>query len=93
MYFPSNNENCIEWLNNQKEITLSLCQEKWINKIKKLHKNNPDDVEIIAENVDGSICAKLPISFLKISPPRQVTEEQRQLASERFKKMHEENKL
>ena len=93
MYFPSNNENCIEWLNNQKEITLSLCQEKWINKIKKLHINNPDDVEIIAENVDGSICAKLPISFLKISPPRQVTEEQRQLASERFKKMHEENKL
>ena len=93
MYFPSNNENCIEWLNNQKEITLSLCQEKWINKIKKLHKNNPDDVEIIAENVDGSICAKIPISFLKISPPRQVTEEQRQLASERFKKMHEENKL
>lgn len=93
MYFPSNNENCIEWLNNQKEITLSLCQEKWINKIKKLHKSNPDDVEIIAENVDGSICAKIPISFLKISPPRQVTEEQRQLASERFKKMHEENKL
>ena len=93
MKFTSNNENCVEFLNNQKTMTVSFCSQKWITKIKKLHKSNPDDVEIVAENEDGSICAKLPIKYLKISAPRKVSDEQRQAASERFKKLREENKL
>ena len=74
-------------------MTVSFCSQKWITKIKKLSQSNPDDVEIIAENKDGSICAKLPIKYLKISAPRKVSDEQRQKASERFKKLREENKL
>ena len=93
MKFVNNNENCVEFLNNQKTMTVSFCSQKWITKIKKLSQSNPDDVEIIAENKDGSICAKLPIKFLKISAPRKVSDEQRQKASERFKKLREENKL
>ena len=90
MKFVNNNENCVEFLNNQKTMTVSFCSHKWITKIKKLSQSNPDDVEIIAENKDG---AKLPIKFLKISAPRKVSDEQRQKASERFKKLGEENKL
>ena len=67
--------------------------QKWINKIKKLKAEHPEDVKIIAENQDGSICARLPIKYLKISAPKKVSEEQRQAASERFKKLREENKL
>lgn len=93
MKFVNNNENCVEFLNNQKTMTVSFCSQKWITKIKKLSQSNPDDVEIIAENKDGSICARLPIKYLKISAPRKVSDEQRQKASERFKKLHEENKL
>ena len=93
MKFVNNNENCVEFLNNQKTMTVSFCSQKWITKIKKLSQSNPDDVEIIAENKDGSICARLPIKYLKISTPRKVSDEQRQKASERFKKLHEENKL
>ena len=93
MKFVNNNENCVEFLNNQKTMTVSFCSQKWITKIDKLSQSNPDDVEIIAENKDGSICAKLPIKYLKISAPRKVSDEQRQKASERFKKLHEENKL
>lgn len=89
----NNRENVLEFLSGQKTITVSFCQEKWINKVKKLKENYPNDVEIIAENEDGSICAKLPAKFLKLSPPKKVSEEQRQAASERFKKMREENKL
>ena len=93
MNFVNNNENCVEFLNNQKTMTDSFCSQKWITKIKKLSQSNPNDVEIIAENKDGSICAKLPIKYLKISAPRKVSDEQRQKASERFKKLREENKL
>lgn len=93
MDFYNNNENCIEFLNNQHSITVSFCMPKWINKVNKLKEEHPDDVKILAENKDGSICAKLPIKYLKISVPRKVSDEQRQAASERFKKLHEENKL
>ena len=93
MHFNNNNENCIEFLNNQHSITVSFCMPKWINKVNKLKEEHPDDVKILAENKDGSICAKLPIKYLKISAPRKVSDEQRQAASERFKKLHEENKL
>ena len=89
MNFYSNDENCIEFLNNQHSITVSFCMPKWINKIKKLKEEHPDDVKIISENKDGSICAKLPVKFLKISAPRKVSEEQRQAARERFKKIRE----
>ena len=93
MNFANNNENCIEFLNNQHSITVYFCMQKWINKVKKLKEEHPDDVKILAENEDGSICARLPIKYLKISAPRKVSDEQRQAASERFKKLREENKL
>lgn len=93
MEIYNNNENVIEFLNNQHTITVSFCMQKWINKIKKLKELHPDDVKILAENDDGSICAKLPIKYLKISAPKKVSEEQRQAASERFKKLRENNKL
>ena len=83
----------LNFLNNQHSITVSFCMQKWINKVKKLKEEHPDDVKILAENEDGSICARLPIKYLKISAPRKVSDEQRQAASERFKKLREENKL
>ena len=92
MKFYNNIENCIEFLNGQSEITVSFCSQKWINKIKKLHDKHPEDVEILAENNDGSIYAKMPIKYLKISAPKIVSEEQRQAASERLKNSKNKNK-
>lgn len=91
MKFINNNENVVEFLNNEETITVSFCMKKWVNKVKRLHEKNPNEVKIIAENKDGSICAKLPVKYLKISPPRQISEEQKQAASERFRKMHSKN--
>lgn len=64
-----------------------------LNGLIRLKEQYPDDIKIIAENKDGSICAKLPAKYLKISAPRKVSEEQRQAASERFKKMKENNNV
>jgi hypothetical protein len=76
-------ENNIEWLNGQQTVTVTLSQGKFINKVKRLAETH-EDVEIVAENSDGSICAHLPLKFIKISAPRQLTEEQREQARERF---------
>ena len=76
-------ENNIEWLNGQQTVTVTLSQAKFINKVKRLAEQH-EGVRIVAENSDGSICAHLPLSFIKISAPRQLTEEQREQARERL---------
>jgi len=86
--FDNNNENCLEFLTRQKTMTVTFCSQKWINKIKKYANSHPDDVKILATNADGSICAHVPIKWLKISPPRKdtLTDEQRRERSEMFKR-------
>ena len=80
-------ENNIEWYTGDKTVTLSFSQKKYVNKIKKYAEKN-SDVKIMAENEDGSICAHIPLSWIKISPPRQgreYTEEEKAAIGERFK--------
>lgn len=59
--------------------------------IRKLAEKHPEDCQIIADNEDGSICAHVPVSWLRISPPRQYTEEQRQQMGERLRQNRSEN--
>ena len=60
-------ENCIEWINGQNTITVTLSQKKYINKVKRMAEKHPDLVSILAENDDGSIFAHLPLKALKLS--------------------------
>lgn len=81
-------DNAIEWVVGDKVACVSFYQKKFVNKIKRLEKNFPNDVDIVAENSDGSICAHIPISWVKISPPRkgrEFTDEEKALAAERLK--------
>ena len=78
-------ENNIEWLTGQDRVTVSFSQQKFVNKIRKLAQKHPE-VEIVAENADGSITAHVPLKFVKISAPKHVSEEQRAKAAERLKR-------
>jgi hypothetical protein len=78
------NENCIEWIKDTDRATLSLSQRRMISKIEKLANERPDECEIIATNTDGSICAHVPRSWIKISPKKQVSEENKLAASKRM---------
>lgn len=75
-----NKENCIEWLTGQNMIVLSLTQERMINKVRKLKQKFPDEVKI-KTNKDGSICAKMPLSYLKLNhterEPKELTDEEK----------------
>lgn len=82
------NENAIEFLNGDKRATLSLSQRRYITKVEKLAEKYPDECEIVAHNKDGSICAHVPISWIKISPPRQMSDEQKQACAERLREMN-----
>ena len=87
-------ENCIEFLTNQKVMCVSFSQKKWVNRINKLAKDHPE-VEIVAENTDGSVTAHVPISWLKISPKRpgrEFTEEEKMAAAERLEKARQKKR-
>lgn len=66
-------------------------ERKFISKIRKLKEQYPDEVRIIAEpeENDGCIYAELPTAWFTIRVPRKIdlTDEQRQILSERMKRI------
>lgn len=87
------NENVIEWVKDGKTATLSLTQGRTISRVMKLAKSRPEECKIIAKNKDGSICARVPVGWIKISPIREVSEKQKEAARIRMKEMRENNML
>ena len=81
------NENVIEWLRGQDTVALTLCSgSKFANKMMKYSKSHPNEVTCHV-NKDGSVFAHVPLRWLKVSPPRRMSEEQRQKAGERMRQM------
>ncbi len=81
-------ENVVEWVRGSKVATVNFCQGRMATRVKKLAESKPDDVQIVAENSDGSIVAHIPSSWVKINPPKQMeyTEEQLEALRERARK-------
>lgn len=85
--FENNTENVVEFLNGQKTCSVTFNSRKYINKIKRLYQSNADDFLNYIENDDGSVFAKIPLSWLKINPPRKYTDEQREQLKIRLNKI------
>ena len=85
------NENAIEFMTNGSRATLTFSQGRYKSVIRKLAEKHPDDCQIVADNEDGSICAHVPVAWIRISPPKQYTEEQRQQMRERLSHNISEN--
>ena len=62
------------------------------SKLMKYAEERPDEVKVMAVNRDGSAFFHIPVNYIKISPPRKISEEQREAAGERFRKMWEDKK-
>lgn len=82
------NEFAIEWIKGGGYAGVTVPSGTALKtKLLKLAQKHPEEVKIIKENEDGSLFAHIPVSYVKISPPKQMSEEQREAASERFKQM------
>ena len=79
-----NIENVIEFISNTRTATVTFTNKKHINRIKKLYEERKDDFKYFVENSDGSVCAKIPLKWIKINPGsktgRVMTEEQKEAA-------------
>ena len=88
-----NKENVLEFLTGQRTCVVSFTNPKHINRIKRLYEERKDDFTYLVENPDGSICAKIPLKWIKINPgskeKRVMTEEQKEVARLRLAKARE----
>lgn len=79
-----NMENVLEFISGARTVTVSFTNQKHINRIKKLYEERKDDFKYFNENTDGSICAKIPLKWVKLNPGsktgRVMTEEQKEAA-------------
>lgn len=88
-----NMENVVEFISGTRTATVTFTNQKHINRIKKLYEERKDDFKYFHENTDGSVCAKLPLKWIKINPGsktgRVMTEEQKEAARIRLQKARE----
>lgn len=66
--FDKNNENCIEWITGDKYATVSYTSRRHINRLKKLYEQRKDEFKYFHQNTDGSICARIPLKWVKNNP-------------------------
>ena len=84
-------ETVMGYVVGEKQASFCSAEKKWINKIIKLKETHPDEVHIdyYPENNSGVLLAHIPAKWLKIGPPRQMSDEQKAAAAERLKAMHQ----
>lgn len=79
-----NQENVLEFISGTRTATVTFTNQKHINRIKKLYEERKDGFIYFKENKDGSVCAKIPLKWVKINPgskeKRIMTEEQKEAA-------------
>lgn len=78
------------------KLFLSTGSKKYINKYKKMADDFPNDVKIVYENTDGSICVEMPAECFvppRMKQKRKMTDEQRLKAAERMRRAKEMKKL
>ena len=88
-----NIENMIEFISGTRTATVTFTNQKHINRIKKIYEERKDDFKYFKENTDGSVCAKIPLKWIKINAGsktgRVMTEEQKEAARIRLQKARE----
>ena len=88
-----NTENMVEFISGTRTATVTFTNQKHINRMKKLYEERKDDFKYFKENKDGSICAKIPLKWIKINAGsktgRVMTEEQKEAVRIRLQKARE----
>ena len=80
-------ETVFESVSTDNMATFFSSEYVWEQRALKLAEQYPDDVKLVAHNVDGSVTIHLPKKWFKISPPRKInlTDEQKAAIGLRLK--------
>lgn len=78
-------ETVFEHEDGREKATITAAEQWSVNLMRKLKEEYPEEVDIY-ENKDGSIFGHVPYKWMKLVPPKKLTEEQRQKLVEAGKK-------
>lgn len=76
-------ETVVYYTSDDAFARISTNEIKWKNWANKMAAEHPQEVHIQSES-ESYLVAQFPKRYLKLSPPRQMSEEQRQKAAERL---------
>lgn len=84
-------ENAIEFLDGQKTAAVTLHDRRLRNRILKLAEQHPDEVAVICrpEENNGFLFAHIPLKWLRIQPPKQMSEELKERGRQQLQKLRE----
>lgn len=87
-------ETCINYCSPECAY-ISSDERHWINRVRKLKEQYPEQVRVITEpeNNDGCIYATVPIKWVRVNPPRKMnfSDEHRAASAERLRAYHRAN--
>lgn len=87
------NEFAIAWVKSADHAEVSAPSGSALkSKLLSLSEKYPDEVTNIVINKDGAIFCHVPVSYVKVSHPKRVSDEQKEAAAERFRQMWEDRK-
>lgn len=72
-------ETVYEHVSGAASFTVTAAERWSIGQISKLKERYPDEVEIVSENADGSLVARMPADWMKIKPKRHVVRSEEQI--------------
>lgn len=64
----SSRENTVEFLSGQHYTVVTFTNRKHVNRIKRIYESRSSEFKYLIENQDGSLCAKIPLKWVKINP-------------------------
>jgi len=68
-------DNAIEFLTGEEVATVTATQKRLKNRLQRLKKERPNEIDMII-NKDGSICAHIPVRWVRIQPNHVMSEEE-----------------
>lgn len=69
-------ETIVEAVGGRTHCSMTASERWSINLVNKLSKSHPEELKIIHTNPDGSMLVHFPKSWLKIRPPKRMSESQ-----------------
>ena len=90
--FVNANEKAIEFMRDGKYATVTLSKPSMINRVMKLAQQKPEEVRILAtpDTNGGYLYARVPVKWIKINPPKELSEETKKNMVNRLRGAREE---
>ncbi len=84
-------ENALEWLVGDENVTVTLYRGRLQNRILRLAEEHPDEVAVICrpDENNGFLFAHIPLKWLRIQPPRAMSEELKERGRQQLQKLRE----